>query len=77
MTIIKAKITRCDNLKMQGAELKRLRTAAGLSQAGLAEKMKEWGWTRDKVYYLESQAEFELNPIEMQALLGVLGASSI
>jgi transcriptional regulator with XRE-family HTH domain len=75
--MLKAKITRCNNLKMAGVELKRLRSEAGLSQKDLAEKMKEWGWTRDKVAYLESQAEFELNPIEMQALLGSLGATSL
>lgn len=75
--MIKAKITRCNNLKMDGAELKRLRTAAKLTQLELAEGMKEWGWTRDRIAYLESLSAFELVPPEMQALLTALNASSI
>jgi transcriptional regulator with XRE-family HTH domain len=72
-----AKIKSCPNRRMDGAELRRLRQEAGLSQKQLAEKMKGWGWTRDKVYYLESQSEFEFSPLEMQALLDVLGAVSL
>ena len=77
MTIKKAEIKRCDNFKMAGTELRRLRSESGLSQKKLAVKMKEWGWSRDRVYYLESQIEFELDPAETQALLTALNASSI
>jgi transcriptional regulator with XRE-family HTH domain len=77
MAIIKAKITRCDNPKMEGHELWRLRKEAGLTQEELAKKMFGWGWYRDKIVRLESEAEFELEPQEMTALLEALNASLI
>ena len=72
-----AKIKSCPNKVMAGEELKRLRVEAGLTQLDLAEKMKGWGWYRDKVVRLEGFTTFELHPDEMQALLSELGAVSI
>lgn len=75
--MLKAVIKPSPNFIMAGAELRRVWREAGLTQLRLAEKMDAWGWTRDKVCYLQSKTEFELDPREMTALLDVLGAKGI
>lgn len=62
---------------MTGAELRRLREAAELTQEQLADGLSEWGWYRQKVIDFEHNGYFCLHPDEMQALLDALGASSL
>lgn len=57
---------------MAGAELRRLRTEAGLSQEQLAKKMVRWGWYRRKVERFEASDKFYLDEKEMQILISVL-----
>jgi len=76
-TRLKAKIFASPDKCMEGVELRRLREKAGLTQQQLADKMTVWGWYREKVIILEHKQYFALFPDEMQALLDVLGASSI
>ena len=75
--MMKCKISRSDDKCMAGAELKRVRERAGLTQEGLAANMHDWGWYRDKVIRFEGEGHFCLNPLEMQALLDALGATSL
>ncbi len=88
--MLRAKIFRSVEVCMAGVELRRLRIAAGLSQERLAVRMYNWGWYRQKVNEFESGKRcriifegprifkaFSLPPNEMEALLDVLGASSI
>lgn len=72
-----AKIFSSGDKCMKGAELVRIREAAGLTQEQLAVKMAGWGWYREKVIRLEESAHFCLNAQEMQAVLDVLGARTI
>jgi hypothetical protein len=62
---------------MKGAELVRVREAAGLTQEQLAAKMAGWGWYREKVGRMEVSDYFCLNSQEMQAVLDVLGARTV
>lgn len=74
----KATISNSVEKCMDGAELKRLRLAAGLSTEALAGRMTtSWGWYRCKVRRLELLDKFGLHPDEMQSLLVALGASSL
>ena len=77
MTKTKAQIFNSKDKCMPGAELKRLRELAGLTQEQLAEQMYASGWYRQKVVDYEHSAYFCLNPAEMQALLDTLGASRL
>ena len=74
---IKATIFNSPDKCMTGVELRRLRNAAGLSKKELADKMTAWSWYRLKVRRFENMADFGLNPVEMQALLDALGATSL
>ena len=51
--------------------------ATGLTQEESAEKMKNWGWFREKVIHFEENNHFCLNPAEMQALFDAVDASSV
>ena len=75
--MLKAKICNSPDKCMTGAELRRLREEAGMTQHELAEKLKQWGWYQQKIHDLEVLKEFCLVPNEMQALLNALGATSI
>lgn len=70
---MKAKVFPSNDICMHGKELRRLRRAANLSERGLARKMTDWGWYRDKVRDFEKMHQFCLDRKEMQALLIVLG----
>ena len=77
MAKLKAKIFRSPDKCMAGAELRRLREAAGLTQEQLADKLFKWGWYRQRIVRYEEQDYFCLCPREMQVLLDALKASSI
>lgn len=72
--IEKAKIEKITVCKMTGAELRRLRIAAGLEQKELAGKVD---LTRARIAYLEYRTEFTLTPEQANRLLSALGVSSI
>ena len=72
--MIKGKISRCPNKRMQGRELRRLRVAAEMSEKQLA---KAFGTYRRRVQRWENKAWFELAPQDMVELLKILGASSL
>jgi len=51
----KAKIFSSPDKCMMKVELRRLRKLAGFSQGELADKLKDWGWYKNKVVRLESK----------------------
>lgn len=75
--ILKADISNSIEKCMTGAELRRLRIAAGLSTEHLGDLMAGWGWYRHQVRRKEAASSFCLHPLEMESLLNALGASSI
>ena len=75
--MLQAHIAKKIHYEMTGKELRQLQFDANLRQEDIAEGMKDWGWNRRKVDYLQSLPIFSLEPDEMQALLTTLGASSI
>lgn len=57
---------------MKGSVLRRARHAADLSQDGLVERMKRWGWYRAKVVKYENSDQFCIDRSEMKDLLAAL-----
>lgn len=68
-----ANITDSPNKRMTGVELRRLRTAAGLSCREVAERL---GTYRLQIQRWEARQWFELHPVIMQQLLTILGVDS-
>ena len=73
----KATIFACPEKCMKGAELKRLREAAGLSRLQLADKLYGLGWTIRRIRDYELSDSFCIDPTEMADLLKSLGATSL
>jgi len=76
---LKAQIHRSNDLWMTGGEFRLLRKAAGFSRPQLADEMRKkgWEWYEKRIKRFEKKAKVFLDPAEMQALLAVLGASSL
>ena len=74
--MLKAEIRRCNNLRMTGRELRRLRIAAGVSEERIACAI---GVKRRDVRDMQDRGhkEFELPAIVMQRLLTLLGVRSL
>ena len=73
----KAKIFACPEKCMKGAELRRLRKAAGFSLLQLSGKLYGLGWTIRRIRGYELSESFCIDPAEMADLLKVLDATSL
>lgn len=77
---LKAKIYSCPYKGIAAEELRRLMKKADLTVDELYQKMDDLnvGWSKSRLRrYRSGEIECHLHPVEMQALLDCLGATSI
>lgn len=69
MLRVRVHIMPCPNKKMTGRDLRRLRTAANISEDKVG---KAIGTNRIQIQRLQKKQWFELHPVVMQQLLSIL-----